>query len=200
MTLTTDDAPPPPAERRAAAVRRGWIGALRGGVLLTLVLGGYWLVTPHLASDQSPESVGRVPAGCSGSLSAGQPVLDAGVVSCESPVRVTNHGLLPVTLTAVRAAVVTGPGEVSIRMSLDGGQDSPVAEQVTLGRGEELVLWVQLRLPPCTQTGGSESLTTLNEIELTAAIGPVTRRATVAGWMTGQVSTDDGSNLQACVP
>ena len=116
------------------------------------------------------------------------------------PRRPRGVALLPVTLTDVGPSVVTGPGEVNIRMSLVGGQHSPSAEQVTLGRGEELVLWGQLQLPPCAQSGGSESLTTIDGITLTAEIGPVTRQAVVSQWMTGQVGTEDGSSLPACAP
>ncbi|MCV2396003.1 hypothetical protein OEB99_16945 [Actinotalea sp. M2MS4P-6] len=174
-----------------------WSGAVRALVLLTVALGALWLATPHLSSDH--EAVTDDSSGCVITIPTGTGVSpDDEVGTCSTVVHVTNHGLIPVTISWLGADTLTGPGVSTVDLGMSADDSSPLLSGTTLGPGDELAVHVVLRAPACTQTGGSEAMSAMDGIALTADLGPVSRRTVVPARFTAEVVTKDGSDLPRC--
>ncbi len=200
MALVTEVEPSSPAAGpRPAARRRLAAVAAAGGVLAGL--GGYWALTPHLAVDQAVPTGEAGASACVVTLPAGPADPEALGARCVDGAWIANRGMLPVTLSEVALASVTGPGEISVALTEGTSVDSPATRQVTLGPGEEVLLTVEMQLPQCTQEGGPASTSTLDAIMLTARTGPVTHRRTeVAIGTSATVRSADGSPMAHCTP
>lgn len=185
------------AEASARRVWRVWL-AMAG--VLAIVLGTAWLITPHLASDQPPEAVGVVPNGGTATLASGADANPSGESgSYETSIRVRNTGLLPVTASQPSPAEMGGTGtthRVDLALSRTGSQ--PYYEEMRLGPGEEAVVVLRIYATLCSDTGASESLTTVKDLILRTQVGPISRDSRVSAWATGQVVTEDGSALPDC--
>jgi hypothetical protein len=177
-----------------------WTTPLAIAGVLAILLAGAWLLTPHLVSDQVPEVVGVIPQGGVITLPSGTDADasdDAG--SFQTSVRVTNTGLLPVTLSTPSFGELSGTGTAhSVGLALSRSGSEPYQAEITLGRGEQAVVVVMFSGSECSETGGSESLTTLKDLILRAQVGPIAREVRVSAWVTYQVVTEDGSALPNC--
>ena len=183
-----------------APSRRAWTVWLAVTGVLAIVLATSWLYTPHLASDQVPESVGVVPQGNDITLPSGVAADPSGDSAwTEASVQVRNTGLLPVTVSQPRPAEVSGTGTTHrVDLALSRSLSTPHQGQMKLGRGEQAVVVVRIHAPECSDTGGSESLTTVKDLILRAQVGPIAHDARVSAWRTLRVATEDGSALPNC--
>ncbi len=190
-------------ERPAASpVRRTprlWGAAVRAGALLALVLAGYWLLTPHLSTDAPAWTTDGEPAGDRITVPTAEGLGPQDRVgSTTSFYHVTNHGLLPVTLTVVGPSELTGPGSGVVHLVGSERSDASALPEVTLGRGEQAVVRVDLEVTACTQTGGAQARTGVSGLEVDARTGPVTRRTALDLSASLTVVAEDGSDLPAC--
>lgn len=183
-----------------ASSRRVWMVWLAMAGVPAIVLAALWLFTPHLASDQVPQGVGVIPQGAVITLPSGVGADPSGGSGWfETSVRVRNTGLLPVTVSQPRPAVVSSTGtthRVDLALSRSGSR--PHQEEMRLGRGEEAAVVVRIYASGCSDTGGSESLTTVKDLILRAQVGPIAHDARVSAWVTQQAVTEDGSTLPDC--
>ena len=183
-----------------APSRRVWLFWLAMAGVLAIVLAASWLFTPHLASDQVPEGVGVIPQGGVTTLPSGVDADPSGDSRWyETSVRVRNTGLLPVTVSQPWPADVSGTGTTHrVELALSRSGSEPYQEEMRLGRGEEAVVVVRIYASECSDTDGSESLTTVKDLILRAQVGPISRDARVSASATQQVVTEDGSALPDC--
>lgn len=171
-------------------------------VVLVLAVAGFWLLTPHLVSDQVAEVVGEVPQGAIAELATGadaSPGRDASLYSFH--LGVTNSGLLPVTLSEPWIGQLSGTARVqSVDLGLTptrGGAGQYAAE-LTLQPGEQAFVHITIYGSECSDSGSSESLTTIEDVILRAQVGPFARNVRLSAWATMQVVTQDGSALPPC--
>ena len=183
-----------------APARRVWMVWLAIAGVLAIVLGGSWLLTPHLASDQVPEAVGVVPNGGTTTLATAADANPSDTPGWyETNFHVRNTGLLPVTISQPSPAEMSGTGtthRVDLALSRTGSQ--PYYEEMRLGPGEEAVVVLRIYATMCSDPGASESLTTVKDLILRAQVGPISRDSRVSAWATQHVVTEDGSALPVC--
>lgn len=190
-TPQTADAEPATTRRRIRPV------AVAAGVVLALALGGSWLLTAHLGVDRAATVAGATPADCTVTLGPGAdqaPGAQAG--SCRDTVTVTNHGPLPVTVSAALPASLSGPGQVVSGLHA-GSADAPAVESLRLGPGEKATVSVETVVPACAGSDGTGT-TQVTELGLTTAVGPFTREVVLPFDQVTEVLPADGSTLVSC--
>lgn len=191
-------AAPAPTHRR----RRGWRAWVAAATALVLLGAGFWLFTPRLVSDQNPDAIGEVPSGGAAGVPSGADAEPGGDSSwVETYLEVTNSGPLAVTVSEPSFGQLTGTDSLqSAQLGLSHARTSsgPFRAEMTIEPGESVIVFIRIYGSECSDSGSSESLTTIEDVILRAQVGPFTRNVRVPAWSTMQVMTQDGSALPPC--
>ena len=186
-----------------APAQRAWAVWLAAAGVLAVLVAGLWLFTPHLVSDQVQEVVGEVPQGATITLPSGADADPSGGSGwVETYLGVTNTGLLPVTLALKPSfgeiSGTAGVQSADLGLARSRSTSGQFADEVTLEPGEQAFVFIRVYSEECSDSGASESLTTVRDVILRAQVGPFERDARVSAWVTVQVVTEDGSALPPC--
>jgi hypothetical protein len=194
--LLTAQAPTDPRRRQ------GWRAWVAAAAALVLLGSGFWLFTPRLVSDQNPDAIGEVPSGGAAGVPSGADAEPGGDSSwVETYLEVTNSGPLAVTVSEPSFGQLTGTDSLqSAQLGLSHARTSsgPFRAAMTIEPGESLIVFIRIYGSECSDSGSSESLTTIEDVTLRAQVGPFTRKVRVPAWATMQVVTEDGSPLPPC--